>query len=747
MTIVFSEPVTGFNLADLSLTRDGGANLLTASQTLTTTDNVTWTLGNLGDLTSFGGTYAMTLTAAGSGIADGVNNPLSGNASDTWVMLPGPPIVISIGLPLGATNPTNATSVQFAVTFNKTVTGVDWTDFALALTGTATGTISSSVAGSGTSYTVTVNGITGSGSLGLNLVDNDSIVDLSAAGLGGTGSGNGNFTGQAYTVDRTPPAVASINRAAANPTKAASVQFTVTFSEDVTGVDAADFSWPCPASPARSPRWPAAAPAYTVTVNGVSGNGTLGLNLVDNDSIVDSLGNKLGGTGTGNGNFAGQAYTIDNTSPAVVSINRTGSNPTGNPTIYFAVTFGEGVTGVDPADFALAPTGGVTGTIAAVTGSGTSYVVRVANVSGTGALGLNLVDDDTIADLAGNPLGGTGAGNGSFTGQTYTIDPAYAPKLMYWIKPVDDGSGNYRVIGDGNATPYAVAIQNNPGAGQSGTVSFELYASIDGVNGDALDDGYNGGYISILNAPPGSNALIGTFAAGGTAGYPAPAGGAAGAVALEESLRHPSSPSYYGGKVQDVGADGAMDIGGVPIVTGTVSSYTYIRPNAGFDAGYVPLVAHGSRNTNPDSLTYGYTDVLVGTFQFQYNGGTGLVHGVVDIAQCRADGRERNELPLVRDGRQPDCGDGRWYGGRGQGGHDRRFGRHGHARRRRHPHRSQRERTDLGQRLDHHRRLDNPLLGAPCRNAAMERVGPGRRRSPGGGSHRRGLPACGRVDL
>jgi hypothetical protein len=41
-----------------------------------------------------------------------------------------------------------------------------------------------------------------------------------------------------------------------------------------------------------------------------SAHGTLRLDFVDNDSIVDPTGVALGGTGTGNGNFVGQAYTI-----------------------------------------------------------------------------------------------------------------------------------------------------------------------------------------------------------------------------------------------------------------------------------------------------------------------------------------------------------------------------------------------------------------------------------------------------
>ena len=48
---------------------------------------------------------------------------------------------------------------------------------------------------------------TGDGSVGLNLVDNDSIAATSGGvKLGGIGIGNGNFTGQVFAIDKTPPA-------------------------------------------------------------------------------------------------------------------------------------------------------------------------------------------------------------------------------------------------------------------------------------------------------------------------------------------------------------------------------------------------------------------------------------------------------------------------------------------------------------------------------------------------------------
>jgi hypothetical protein len=86
MTITFTEPVAGLDLGDLSLTRttDQTVSLLPATATLTTSDNVTWTLGNLDPLTAASGIYRLTLTAAGSGIADAGGNLLVQSAAASW---------------------------------------------------------------------------------------------------------------------------------------------------------------------------------------------------------------------------------------------------------------------------------------------------------------------------------------------------------------------------------------------------------------------------------------------------------------------------------------------------------------------------------------------------------------------------------------------------------------------------------------------------------------------------------------
>jgi len=97
-------------------------------------------------------------------------------------------------------DPTTAPYVPFAVTFSEAVTGATKVDFSLATTGTIAGASIVSMSGSGTTYTVTVSTGTGSGTIGLNLVDDDSIKDALNNPLGGPGTGNGDFTGDFYTI-------------------------------------------------------------------------------------------------------------------------------------------------------------------------------------------------------------------------------------------------------------------------------------------------------------------------------------------------------------------------------------------------------------------------------------------------------------------------------------------------------------------------------------------------------------------
>jgi hypothetical protein len=156
----------------------------------------------------------------------------------------------------------------------------------------------------------------------------------------GVQEGNGLVTITYTPPDSTAPTVSSINRVSTNPTNTTgNVDWTVTFSENVTGVDTGDFvltSNGLGGSPAISSVTQGAnASVYTVTASTGTGSGTLGLNLNDDDSIADAAGHKLGGTGTGtaggsgtgNGSFTGEVYTIDRAAPTVTSAAVKGDAP------------------------------------------------------------------------------------------------------------------------------------------------------------------------------------------------------------------------------------------------------------------------------------------------------------------------------------------------------------------------------------------------------------------------------------
>ena len=336
---------------------------------------------------------------------------------------------------------TSASSVQFAVNFSEPVTGVDASDFRVVRSG-ATSSTSLSVSGGGSSYTVTVGGISGAGTLGLNLIDNDSIRDILTKSaqshpLGGRGAGNGNFTtGQTYTIQDVPPTVSSITRTGPATTSGSTVDYLVTFTEDVTGVDAGDFAVSASGvAGAAVASVTGSGSTRTVVVNTGTGSGTVRLDLIDDDSIIDATGNALAGIGAGNGNFTtALAYTIDQIAPVVANIVRAGEVTTSGGTANFTVTFSEAVTGVGVDDFALTASGISGAAITGVSGSGANYTVTVNTGVETGSVRLDLIDNDSILDAAGNLLNGVAAG--TFTsGETYLVVSADTDSLATVVLP------------------------------------------------------------------------------------------------------------------------------------------------------------------------------------------------------------------------------------------------------------------------------------------------------------------------
>ena len=120
------------------------------------------------------------------------------------------------------------------------------------------------------------------------------------------------------TVDSTAPIVNSITRVNASTTNFTSVGFTVTFSEDISGIDMAgppfdDLTLMISSSisGASITGVSGSGKTYTVTVNTGNGNGTIRLDVPDTATITDLVGNPLSGLPF----EFGETYTIDKSAP------------------------------------------------------------------------------------------------------------------------------------------------------------------------------------------------------------------------------------------------------------------------------------------------------------------------------------------------------------------------------------------------------------------------------------------------
>ena len=276
----------------------------------------------------------------------------------------------------------------------------------------------------------------------------------------------------------TTPVVSALVRADVNPTGASIVNFKVTFSKSVTGVDVTDFilaADPSITGASVLNVTPVNEANYIVSVNTGSGSGNLRLDLPDDDSIRDANGTPLGGIGAGNGGFNGESYFIDKTLPFASSILRADASPSNADVIHFTVNFSENVTGVDPGDFLLTPSGSISNyAIIEVLGSGNSYAVTVNTGVGDGTLRLDLADNDSILDETSLPLGGIGAGNGNYSsGDVYVINkavPIVTSILRLDPSPTAAGSARFTVafsesVTGVDAADFALTVSSVSDAG------------------------------------------------------------------------------------------------------------------------------------------------------------------------------------------------------------------------------------------------------------------------------------------
>lgn len=215
---------------------------------------------------------------------------------------------------------TDADSLRWRVTFSEPVRNLSGADF--AVTG-ATVTMKVHQPISSSVYDITVSGGTltnlPSGTVGLSFIGGQDIEDLAGNALTNTTPTGANETYNVTNVaDTTAPTVTSITRndPSSATTNADSLEWRVTFSEDVANVDANDFVVNG-TTVAMISYSQVSASEYLVEASGGAlvnlPNGTVSLDFAGAQNVADLASNALTNT-TPTG--ANEAYTVVNTAPA-----------------------------------------------------------------------------------------------------------------------------------------------------------------------------------------------------------------------------------------------------------------------------------------------------------------------------------------------------------------------------------------------------------------------------------------------
>ncbi|UZT79130.1 Ig-like domain-containing protein [Ectopseudomonas chengduensis] len=326
VTITFSEAVTGLTTADFSVANGTLGNLSSSD------GGITWTATLTPDADVTDATNLITLD--NTGYTDAAGNTGTGTTdSNNYAIDSKAPAITSVGVPANGTY-VAGDALDFTVNFDEAVT-VDTTGGTprLAITLDTGGTVYANyLSGSGSTalvFRLTVangqqdsNGI----AVGTNLQSNGATLRDAAGNDTATTLNNVGAT-SAVLVDAAPPQVTGIALDGTSPTTNSTLGFTVTFSEDVNGVDLTDFALATTGSASGTllSLVQIDARTYRITVSGVTGQGTLGLSLTAAGSgIVDAVGNIL------QSNFSSAGYTLGglNTGDPEFRANPTPNVPT-----------------------------------------------------------------------------------------------------------------------------------------------------------------------------------------------------------------------------------------------------------------------------------------------------------------------------------------------------------------------------------------------------------------------------------
>lgn len=405
----------------------------------------------------------------------------------------GPPVIGPTVTAIERVNPspTNSSSVSFRVRFSEAVSGVDAGDFRLTTTGALSGASVASVSGSGSLYSVRVLTGSGSGSLRLDVADDDSITSVaSGVPLGGSGAGNGAFTvGEVYAVDLEPPtATIAVDGAQPDPVVTAPVLFVVTLSEATGDFAADDIELGGSAGPTTA-RVIDSGPNYTIAVSGMSANGTVTAR-VRAGAFTDAAGNASRASAVASASFSGvtpdAGFTL--ASQRVVEGDPSGTSTTTPVTVTVSLSTPAGgdVTvpvNVDPASTATAGDDYRLSTPQLLIPAGQSMASLTVSV----VRDRLQEPDETLVLVLGTPTGNAGIGSPSTQVITIVNDDLTTPVPFSFPDTVNAAPGSEQT-----SSPATISGINQPAtvtvSGGSYSVNGGVFTSAPGTisNGQSL---------------------------------------------------------------------------------------------------------------------------------------------------------------------------------------------------------------------------------------------------------------------
>ncbi len=342
-------------------------------------------------ITGISGDGTMTLAVSTESDVDDVGgNALTSSVTSAVVNVGSSAPYVAV-IDVTTANPTTGSTVAFAVEFSEAVAHFDGPDD-LVITSTGTAAYSgAAISGGPQDYTVTLAGVAGDGTLQLAVDTASGVQDLDGNAL--TSSPDSDEV----VLDHTSPGVASVTAITPSPTSGTTVSFSVTFTEDVTGFDAASDLALTETGVAHTGVSISGGPmVYTVDVTGVSGNGSLMLAVNAGAGIEDLAGNPLAA-------HAASATVVVDQLEFGAWIQLQSGTPTGADQIVFEVTFSKPVAPTFTAEDLVLASGSLDGTVNVI-GADPTYIVTVTLIDpdADGTVGIELLEGG-VTDSLGSP--------------------------------------------------------------------------------------------------------------------------------------------------------------------------------------------------------------------------------------------------------------------------------------------------------------------------------------------------------